>query len=95
MTEAKCAKDGGKGQQRVCYDCEVEGCKRAAKYAKGTLCQVCNVKEDPEARRCPECKTQPKSMSRADEWCGNCVRNQAVEAKREAKRPLLAQLCAD
>ena len=37
----------------------------------------------------------PKSHSRADGLCANCVKNAAVAAKRESRRAELAQLCDD
>ena len=59
------------------------------------MCQGCWVAEDPEAHGCPACQKQPKSHSRADGRCGNCVRSAAVAAKREAGREELAQLCEE
>ena len=59
------------------------------------MCPGCWVAADPEARGCPACQKWPKSQSRADGLCGNCVASAAVAAKREARRAELAQLCDD
>ena len=93
LAESCCPKHGGKGW--VPKFCQAIGCKKQATRAKGTQCTGCWVKADPEARGCPGCQTLPKSKSRADEMCRDCVRKAAVEAKRDEGRVLLAQLCAD
>ena len=93
LAEAECAKHGG--TRYVRNECQTEGCKKRALCTNGTQCQGCWVAADPEARGCPGCQRQPKSLSRDDGLCGNCVRNAAVAAKREARRPELAQLCEE
>jgi len=91
VAETHCGKHGGKRRQlQKCQECDNKATK-----ANGTLCDSCWVKADPEARACPECQTQPKRQSRADGWCGTCVRKAAVATKRDAGQVLRAQLCAD
>jgi len=93
IAEAHCGKHGGKRQAHK--ECQVDGCTSLAKYANGTRCQLCWVAEDPAARGCPACRKQLKRMTRPDGLCSNCVRDAAVEARREARHGELAQLCAD
>ena len=93
LAETHCAKHGGKRQ--VYNECQVEGCTNRAHCANGTRCYGCWVAEDPEARGCPGCQKLVKVHSRADGLCQNCVRKATFEAKREAGREELAQLCTD
>jgi len=93
FTEEMCSKHGGKGQ--AYSECQTEGCTNKAYCANGTMCVSCWVAADPEARSCPGCQKLPKRQSRPDGLCCNCVRKAAVEAKREARRPELAQMCEE
>ena len=86
-------KCGGKKQVWVSPPCANEGCNRVSGRtgADGTpVCQTCWVEEDTAENGCPRCKKQPKSKTRADELCGNCVRDTNVQATRDAQQPALA-----
>jgi len=66
--------------------CTMPSCHRAAHHAKGTLCAVCWVEEDPVTRGCPGCERRPKSLSRSDRLCQDCTRRidrGGVPVKRE------------
>lgn len=89
LDEPHCGKHGG--TRHECQVCE----KKKANYANVTMCPSCWVAADPAERGCPGCQRQPKVQSRDDGLCGACMRKAAVEAKREARRPELVQLCAD
>ena len=93
LDETHCPKDGGK--RRVRPRVPGRGVHEVGDQAKGTLCQGCWVAEDPEARGCPACQKQPKSHSRADGLCANCVKRAAFAAKLVERRAELAQLCDD
>ena len=54
--------------------CTTPMCHRVAHHAKGTLCVYCWVEEDPLTRGCPGCQRRPKTLSRADWLCQDCVR---------------------
>ena len=92
LAEKACSKHGGKRQVRV--GCHVDGCTYKAKRANG-MCDLCWVADNPADRGCPGCQKLPKSHSRDDGLCGDCVKKATVAAKREAWRDEIARLCAD
>jgi hypothetical protein len=95
LDEPKCGKHGGKRQVQVRDECHVDGCTKRANQANGTMCNGCWVAADPAERGCPGCQRETKHKSRPDGLCANCVGKAGVKAKREARRPELAQLCED
>ena len=88
LKEPLCGKCGGK--REVVPPCANDGCDRVSHHAgaNGRVCSVCWVKEDVAKNGCPGCRKWSKS-TRADELCGNCVRDAKVQAKRDAQQPAL------
>lgn len=93
LAETGCPAHGG--TRWVANKCQTEGCTNSARHTNGTMCGACWVGADPAERGCPGCQKLAKRQSHPDGLCHNCVRKATFEAKREAGREELAQLCTD